>query len=185
MTTAIQNTSPQAILENLGYFEAHYGYNADYIREIVNSSEEAALACQALIGLSQFKSEAPLELVFGVKLTATLSEDCGPCVQLGVKMAEEAGIPAANIKAILEGNTTRMSDEALLGCRFAEAVLNHDAAADGYRDEIVKRWGKKALIGLSFALVTSRIFPTLRYSMGYGQSCSRVMVDDQAVAMKH
>ena len=49
-------------------------------------------------------------------------------------------------------------------------------------DEIVRRFGDKALVAVSLALVASRMYPTLKYAMGYGKACSRVKVAGETVA---
>ena len=71
---------------------------------------------------------------------------------------------------------TGLSDEVLLGVRFACAMLTHDPDAEELRNEIVRRWGPRALISLAFAFTAARIFPTLKYALGHGRACQRVMV---------
>jgi hypothetical protein len=44
------------------------------------------------------------------------------------------------------------------------------------RKEVVRRWGKRALISLAFAITGARIFPTVKYAMGHGRACTRVTV---------
>jgi hypothetical protein len=44
------------------------------------------------------------------------------------------------------------------------------------RDEVVRRWGQKGLVALTLALTTARMYPTVKYALGHGKSCSRVMV---------
>ena len=116
-------------------------------------------------------------------LVGTMAEDCGPCTQIVVKMAEEGGMPSAMLKAILTGDEAGMGANAALAWRFARASLARDmAAADPLRDEIVRRWGKKALASLSLALATSRVYPTVKYAMGHGKTCSKIDVRGEAVA---
>jgi hypothetical protein len=40
----------------------------------------------------------------------------------------------------------------------------------------VRRWGQKGLIAVSLGLTTARMYPTLKYAMGYGRACSKVTV---------
>jgi hypothetical protein len=76
-----------------------------------------------------------------------------------------------------------MSETAALGFRFAEATLAHDPAGDAMRDEILRRWGSRALISLAFAMASARVFPTIKYALGHGQACARVVVGGQHVAV--
>jgi hypothetical protein len=55
-------------------------------------------------------------------------------------------------------------------------------AADELRDEIVQRWGKRALVSLAFAITASRLYPTLKYALGHGRACQRIVVAGEPVA---
>ncbi len=59
------------------------------------------------------------------------------------------------------------------------------AAADPLRDEILRRWGEKGLVAISLALTTARMYPTLKYALGHGRACSRVMVAGEAAPVVH
>jgi hypothetical protein len=50
------------------------------------------------------------------------------------------------------------------------------ARADPLRDEIIARWGDKALVAIGLALTTARMYPTLKYALGHGRTCSKVVV---------
>ena len=120
------------------------------------------------------------------RLVGTLAEDCGPCTQIVVSMAEEEGLVSpAVLKAILTGDEAAMGPDAALGWRFARASLARDMeAADPLRDEIVRRWGKKALASLALGVAAARVYPTVKYALGHGRACSKVEVHGEAVAPK-
>jgi hypothetical protein len=118
-----------------------------------------------------------------VKITGTLAEDCGPCTQLMVTMALREGVDPRTLSAVLAGDSSRLSPEVLLGVRFACASLAHDAAADELREEVVRRWGQRGLVSLAFGLVGARIYPTLKYALGHGKTCQRVVVAGTPVAV--
>jgi hypothetical protein len=80
-----------------------------------------------------------------------MAEDCGPCSQLAVTMAERQGVAPAVIKAIVAGDEHAMTPDAALAYRFAQAVLRHDPGADALREQIVARWGRRALVSLAWA----------------------------------
>jgi hypothetical protein len=81
---------------------------------------------------------------FAAKLAGTLAEDCGPCVQLMVTMAERGGVPADTLRAVLRGDDTALDADVLLSVRFARASLARDPAADALREQVLARWGKLA-----------------------------------------
>ena len=115
--------------------------------------------------------------VGGGGITAVRHEDCGPCTQLGVAMAERSGLDPKVLRAVLTENLDEMPSDAALAYRFARATLDHDLAADGYRREIEQKWGKRAVLSLAFAIVTSRLYPTIKYAMGHGKTCTRITWD--------
>ena len=78
-----------------------------------------------------------------------------------------------------------MPPDVALAWRFTRATLDHDASADGYRDEINRRWGPRAVVSLAFAIVTSRMYPTVKYAMGHGKACTRIVVDGAPLAFDH
>jgi hypothetical protein len=81
----------------------------------------------------------------------------------------------------LTDDVAAMPDEVALAWRFTKAVLAHDQAADDYRAVILERWGPRAVVSLAFAITTARIYPTVKYAMGHGKACRRVVVGGGAV----
>jgi hypothetical protein len=66
---------------------------------------------------------------------------------------------------------------------FARATLARSEAADPLREQILRRFGERGLVSLAFALTAARIFPTLKYALGHGQSCQRVQVQGELVSV--
>lgn len=165
-------------------FEKQYDYDASHLRDILDTSVRATLKLGRVMGFFTYREDVPLEACFAAGLAGILAEDCGPCTQLAVTMAEREGVAPATIKAILAGDERAMPPDAALGYRFAQAVLHHDPVADTLRKEIVAKWGKRALVSLAFAVTSARLFPTLKYALGHGRSCMKVRVagSDTAVA---
>ena len=69
-----------------------------------------------------------------------------------------------------------MPEGVALAVRFAEASLRHAPAADELREEVLRRFGKRGLVSLAFALTAARLYPTLKYAMGHGRACQRVTI---------
>ena len=157
-------------------FERAYDYDMSYIRDLVDADPRAARLFGRATALGQYRRDVPLAVWCAAQMTTVMAEDCGPCTQLGVTMAERQGVDPAVLRAILARDVTALPDDIALGVRFAEAVLAHDAAADTLRDEIVRRWGKRALVALGFAITSGRLYPTLKYALGHGRACTRVTV---------
>jgi AhpD family alkylhydroperoxidase len=138
-----------------------------------------------ITGMSEVREGVSKEAWYAAKIVATLTEDCGPCAQLVVQMAERAGVSAVALRAILAGDASKMPADAALGFNFAKAVLRRDIEeSDRLRAEIVSRWGKKAFVSLALAIATSRVFPSVKYAMGHGHSCTRIQIGEENVAMR-
>ncbi len=162
----------------IGAFEKEYDYDASYMRYLLDTSVRAAYKFGRVMELVNFRHDAPRDALCAAALTTLLAEDCGPCSQLSVTMAEREGVAPHTIKAILAGDEHAMTPEAALAHRFTQATLRHDAAADVLREEIVARWGRRALVSLAFTITAARMFPTLKYALGYGKSCALIRVGD-------
>ena len=169
----------------LDRFERQWGYDASYMRDVLATNAWSFL--KFMLGSQMAdRSAAPPEAILAAGLVGTLSEDCGPCVQIGVDMATAQGLDPAVIRAVLAGDEAAMGETAYLVWRFARASLARDMeTCDPLRDEIVRRWGQKALVAISLTLTASRMYPTLKYALGHGKACSKVTVAGVAAPVTH
>ncbi|HEY3800647.1 MAG TPA: hypothetical protein VGL58_20020 [Caulobacteraceae bacterium] len=159
-----------------GKLERPFGYDATYLHEIVDADPITFAKFGVVTGLTNHKA-GPGEAITAAGLVGTLHEDCGPCTQIGVDMALAAGARPQVLRAILAGDEAAMGEKAALGYRFAKASLARDLdAADAARSEILRLWGRKALIAMAMSLTTARMYPTLKYALGHGVTCSKVVV---------
>ena len=156
-----------------------------YMRDMIDASPRAAWLFSRVTALGQFRRDIPVEAWCAAGLTAVRHEDCGPCTQLGVAMAERAGVSPTVLRAVLADDPDAMPPDVALAWKFTRATLAHDAAADEYREAIVKRWGRLALVSLAFAITASRIYPTVKYALGHGKACMRVVVAGTPVLLDH
>lgn len=157
-------------------FARAYGYDTSYMDHMIDVSPTAFMRFAKVMGLSQHSEDTPADALYAAKLAALVSEDCGPCTQLVTQMAEQAGVSAEVLRGILTGDTARMGPDASLAWRFAAASLAHSLDADLLRAEIEQRWGPRAVLTLALAITSARLYPTLKYALGYGHACTRVRV---------
>ena len=174
-----------ALRKGVERFEREWSYDARYLRDMIDASPQAAWLFTRVTALGQFRRDVPVEAWCAAGITAVRHEDCGPCTQLGVTMAERAGVSPAVLRAILADDPKAMPPDVALAWRFTRATLAHDPAADEYRAAIVERWGPRALVSLAFAITASRIYPTVKYALGHGQACQRVVVGGRPVIFEH
>lgn len=170
------------IHRKLTAFEREHGYDASYMHEVLDADLGAFLKFARATSLGTYRRDLPAEVHVAAALTSSLHADCGPCTQLGVDFALGAGVPAATIASVVKGDDAAMSSDVALGVRFARAVLARDAAVDACREEIVARWGPRAVLALAFAVMGAQLYPALKYALGHGKSCTRVVVAGQTIS---
>jgi alkylhydroperoxidase family enzyme len=169
----------------IGKFERDWNYDASYMRDMIEASPGAAWLFSRVAALGKFRRDIPYEAWCAAGITAVRHEDCGPCTQLAVTMAERAGVSPGVLRAVLADDPDAMPPEVALVWNFTRATLAHDAAADEYREAIIEHWGRRALVSLAFAITAARIYPTVKYALGHGKACTRVVVGGTPVVFDH
>ena len=160
----------------LDAFERDTGYDVTYVREMLDADVKAVMTLFKVQGMARYRKDVPREPWYAAALVGVLAEDCGPCTQLGITMAEREGVNPDTLRAIVAGDLRAMPDDVVVAYRFAKASLAHNPAADELRREVVERWGQRGLISLAFALTSSRVYPTVKYALGHGKACTRLTV---------
>ena len=161
-------------------FERTWNYDATYMHDVLDADPKALLAFSKVAGVSRYRKDVPRAAYFGAAIIGTMAEDCGPCTQLTIDMAERAGVAPSVLRAVVARDFAALPADAALGARFADATLRRAADADDLREQVVRRWGKRALVSLAFAVTGARIFPTLKYALGHGRACTRVTVGGES-----
>lgn len=171
------------VKKQLEAFGQRWGYDTRYMQEIVDEAGvRAVMPMQALGKLSSYR-KVPPDVYAGATLTASKAADCGPCLQLGVKMAEAAGVKAQTIRAILERDYAKLSKEMLLGVELALGTIARDDTGEEARAEILRRWGRAGLVSLGYGIVAAQAYPTFKYAIGHGHACQRVRIGGETVEM--
>jgi hypothetical protein len=171
------------IRNRLAAFERKYDYDMSYAREILAADTRAFFAFSKIMGISSYRRDVPKTMYWAAKLAGTVGEDCGPCTQLVVAMALEDGVDAKVISAVLANNEAVLPADAKLGVAFARAALAHAPEADEHRAAIAKLHGPRAIVSLAFAICAARFFPTIKYALGHGKACQRVVVAGEPIAV--
>lgn len=166
----------------LAAFERAHGYDASYLHEVLKTDLGAFLKFTKATELGSYRKNVPQDVYFAAKLTSSLDADCGPCTQLGVGFALQAGVAPATVAAVIAGDLSALSADARLGVLFARAVLHHTADVDEHRLAIASRWGDAGVLSVTFAIMSSQLYPTLKYALGHGKACTRVDVAGVSIA---
>jgi hypothetical protein len=139
----------------LAAFERQWNYDASYMHEMVEADPWAALRFQRATSLGKYRKDVPVDALAAAAITAVRHEDCGPCTQLGVSMFERAGVDPKVLTAVLTETPAAMPPDVALAWRFTRATIDHDPAADQYRDEIIRRWRFVGYVSRHFTRISS------------------------------
>ena len=158
-----------------------YGYDTSYLDMMLKQSPSAFFKFASLVKAAGHREVVAVDASFAAKLVGALAEDCGPCTQLCVDMALEAGMPQDQIEAVLRRDPRAMNRATILGFRFADAVVRRSADDGECRDAIRAQWGDKGVIDLTMALQLGRMFPMVKAGLGYAKECRRVSLDGRNI----
>jgi ribosomal protein L18 len=156
-------------------------YDVSYLEYLLKESPAAFFRFAPVMKASAHREVVPVEASFAAKMAGAMAEDCGPCVQIVVDMALEAGMAKAQIEAVLRRDPKAMSANTAAAFRFADAVARRAFEEDDCREVVRARWGEKGVIDLSMALQMGRTFPMMKAALGYARECRRVTVDGHQV----
>lgn len=157
-------------------FERTWNYDAGYLRELIEIDPRAVQALGKLQSISNYRRDVPPAVWAAAGIVSVMTEDCGPCTQLGIDMAERGGVDPVVLRAVVARDFAAMPDEVALTVRFTEATLRHAPGADELREAVVRRFGKRGLVSLAFAMLAGRIYPTVKYALGHGHACMRLTI---------
>lgn len=162
-------------------FARRYGYDVSYLEMMLNCSPAAFFKFAPVMKASAHREAVPIDASFAAKIVGALAEDCGPCTQLVVDMALEAGMARDQIEAVLRRDPRVMNEATTLGFRFADTVVRRAAEEDEFRDAVRAQWGQKGVIDLTLALQMGRMFPMVKAGLGYAKECRRITVSGHNV----
>jgi alkylhydroperoxidase family enzyme len=165
-------------------FARRYRYDTGYLETMLAASPGAFFKFSLGSAAAAHRKVTPVNAYFAVKMLAAAEADCGPCTQLCVEMAREAGMEEEQIVAVLEGRSEQLGADVRRACRFAQALV---LAADepdelaAARDAVRQRWGEAGVVELSLCWSMSQVFPVLKRAMGFAQQCRLVEVAKRPV----
>src|SRR5215468_5498924 len=107
----------------IGRFERTWNYDASYLRDVLDADPRALMAFSKVTGISNYRKDVPLAVYCAAGIVGAMAEDCGPCTQLGLDMAQRAGVDPAILRAVVARDFAAMPDDVVLAVRFAEATL--------------------------------------------------------------
>src|SRR5262245_56101058 len=103
----------------IGKFERTWSYEASYLRDVLDADPRALLAFSKLTGIGTYRKDVPLAVYCAAGIVGAMSEDCGPCTQLAIDMAQHAGVDPAILRAVVARDLHSMPEDVALAVRFA------------------------------------------------------------------
>lgn len=164
--------------------ERSFGYDATYLHEVLDVSLPAFLKFALFQVMASHREQVPIDAAFAARIAATLSEDCGPCTQIVVDMALHSGMESQKIAALIRGDIEKAGADAALGFRFGNAVACNTADAPSISKEVERRFGKRALVSMSYAVACSRVYPALKRGLGHAAACTKIQVLDDSIIIR-
>lgn len=155
-----------------------YQYDVGYMQDILKADLGAFVKFMGFQTMSSHSGNLPAGALFAARIRAIIWDDCGPCTQLVVNMALEAKVSPDIVRAIVDSDLNKLPEDIALVVRFTELVLAHNPEADTLREKILALWGHQGLIAIAYGISSSRVYPALKYTLGYGKACSRIRVND-------
>src|SRR5690348_8658440 len=102
-------------------FSKRYHYDVSYLDYMLTQSPGAFFKFAGLAKASSHRDAVPAEASFAAKISGAMAEDCGPCAQLAVDRALQAGMARDQIEAVIRRDVHAMNAETALGFAFANA----------------------------------------------------------------
>ena len=165
-------------LNEVTAMEAHVGQTLTYLRDLAEHNTEGLAKFLNFMPLAYHRAEASNEELAVVKLATMVNEDCGPCLQINIRLAIMAGVNPELVRAVVEGRVDDIGDEGLRTLyHYANAVFRNTADLAEHVDKVEAMVGSTRLGDLAIAIASARVFPTLKKGMGHGVSCSVLNFD--------
>ena len=110
-------------------------------------------------------------------LAAAMAEDCGPCVQIHVNLAQRERVAPEILRNLVARKLDQVPRDVAIAFLYGDKVSRGELA-DEERDQIRAQWGESGLIELAFVTAVARFYPGLKRGLGYAHACERVVVGD-------
>lgn len=162
-------------------FQGRYNYDVRYQQDILKADLSAFLKFMGFQSMAAHSGRLPAVPLYAARIRAIIWDDCGPCTQLVVDMALEEKVDAKIVQAIIDRDFLSLPEDIACVVKFTDFVLAHNPEADDLREKILALWGDQGLIAIAIAVSAYRVYPTLKYALGYGSACNRIQVDQTSL----
>jgi len=151
--------------------EKRIGVKLDYARKIVSVDNRLFMRYGKVFSFLDPRKHLSIDAYHASRICGALSADCGSCVEAEINLAKNSGLSDDFINHILAKNLEVLPDEIVAVVELSSAVTNFQDAPEA-RENIIKYYGEKGLVELSFAMNGAALLPGIKRAMGYATSCN-------------
>lgn len=162
--------------EAITQFETHFQYDGQFMHSMLTHAPQAYTTFENFLPMAHFRDQLPLAEYWLAKIAAMQVEDCGACLQLNVRMAQEQGVSGEWIRGALAGGDSLPEPLAQV-VQYARQVAAQTGVDGALAARIQATFSSGQLAELGLAVASAKVFPTIKRAMGMIQSCSLVQVD--------
>lgn len=156
-------------------YQRRLGVATPYFDEIVRHAPGAVVPILGFVPATAYGSHSPEPVLHMVRLGATVAQDCGTCLEIGVRAARRAGVTEHDVESAVERRTADLTPELEAAVRFGDRMARlQDAPAE--RDVIRARFGERGLVEASIAAAGAMTFPVVQRGLGLARSCTAPIV---------
>ncbi len=161
--------------QSINTFGETYQYDVAYMHQLYDASPQGYRLFENVLPMAAYHHRLPDDAYYVARIETTRDEDCGPCLQLSIDMALQAGVPADVLRAALDKHITM--EQPLEDIRlFTRAVVQNTPHDEALVSRVNERHGGEGVAELALCIASSRIFPTIKRALGQDKSCSLVQV---------
>ncbi|MDH5525950.1 MAG: hypothetical protein OEY97_01415 [Nitrospirota bacterium] len=165
-----------AIQTQLQEFSKAYKYDTAYLEELLNASPGAFGAFSPGMEICKYRKALPLDAYFVACVATMKGEECGPCGQLNLRMAVEAGVDRELLALVIK--KPNLLPSPLRDVHDHAFAVTQGPLQDPERAErIRKHYGDEAFAELAVCITGNRVFPTLKRALMKADHCEILTLD--------
>lgn len=162
-------------LGEINQFESHYNYDSRYMRELLSHNPQAYAKFDSFMPLASHREALDVNSYWVAKLAAMRVEDCGQCLQLNVRMAQEGGVENSIIGAVLN-NGDGLPQDLKPVFEYATLVAQRSPICEPLQQRIQQQFNQAQMLEFALCVATAGVFPAIKRSLGYAKSCSVINI---------
>lgn len=164
------------IKSELQAFAGKYHYDTGYLEALLDAAPGAYAAFAPGTEICKYRNALPLDAYFVASVATMRGEDCGPCAQLNLRMAVEAGVDRDLLAMLIEA-PEKLPAPLRDVHDHAVAVTRGPAPDPEVAERIRAHYGDEAFAELAVCITGNRVFPTLKRALMRANHCEVLNLD--------